>query len=194
MPASNSVTRTIRIERDVDEFLRKFGDREGVSVNLLVNKAIRRLVEWDIYAEKFGLVALPTSLVERMMNVLTDEEAADLGRWVGENLLSEFITFWFKEVSLQAMVIGFPRLESRYGRAFEYQEHVGDGRWTIILKHGSGPKWSVYYAELLRSAFKHLLKTDIDVEKTDDQVVARFGLQGVGTSSERTGSAAADRR
>src|SRR2546426_5593313 len=86
-PPSSSVTRTIRIERDVDDFLRKFGDREGVSVNLLVNKAIRRLVEWDIYAEKFGLVALPSSLIERMMDRLTDEEAGELGRWVGRNLI-----------------------------------------------------------------------------------------------------------
>src|SRR5207245_9940462 len=45
LPPSSSVTRTIRIERDVDDFLRKFGEREGVSVNLLVNKAIRRLVD-----------------------------------------------------------------------------------------------------------------------------------------------------
>jgi hypothetical protein len=174
---TSSVTRTIRIERDVDEFLRKFGEREGVSVNLLVNKAIRRLVEWDIYAEKFGLIALPSSLIERMMDRLTDEEAADLGRWVGKNLVPEFITFWFKEVSLQAMVIGFPRLQSRYGRAFEYEEQVNGGRWTIILKHSSGQKWSIYYEELLKTAFRDLLKTELQVERTDDQVVARFALR-----------------
>lgn len=177
MPPSSSVTRTIRIERDVDDFLRNFGEREGVSVNLLVNKAIRRLVEWDIYAEKFGLVALPTSLIEKMMDHLTDGEAADLGRWVGKNLVPEFITFWFKEVSLQALVIGFPRLQSKYGRVFEYEEHVHDGRWTIILKHGAGSKWSVYYEELLKTAFHDLLKTELQVDRTDDQVVARFSIR-----------------
>ena len=177
MPPSNSVTRMIRIERDVDEFLRKFGDREGVSVNLLVNKAIRRLVEWDIYAEKFGLVALPASLIQRLMDHLTDEEAAELGRWVGRNNVPEFMTFWFKEVSMQAMVVGFPRLTSRYGRAFEYEEHVKDGKWTVILKHGSGAKWSIYYEALLKSSFEDLLKTEVTIEKTDDQVVARFALR-----------------
>ena len=177
MPPSSSVTRTIRIERDVDEFLRKFGDREGVSVNLLVNKAIRRLVEWDIYAEKFGLVALPASLVERMMEHLTEEEAAELGRWVGRNVLPEFMTFWFKEVSLQSMVVGFPRLTSRYGRAFEYEEHAKDGKWTVILKHGAGSKWSIYYEELIRTSFKELLSTEVTTEKTDDQVVARFAFK-----------------
>lgn len=177
MPPSSSVTRTIRIERDVDDFLRKFGEREGVSVNLLVNKAIQRLVEWDIYAEKFGLVALPSSLIERMMDRLSDEEAAELGRWVGQNLIPEFITFWFKEVSLQAMVIDFPRLQSRYGRAFEYEEHVDGGKWTIILKHSAGSKWSVYYEGLLKTAFRNLLQTDLQIDKTDNQLVARFSLK-----------------
>ena len=177
MPPSSSVTRTIRIDRDVDDFLRKFGDREGVSVNLLVNKAIRRLVEWDIYAEKFGLVALPSSLIERMMERLSDDEASELGRWVGQNLIPEFITFWFKEVSLQAMVIGFPRLQSRYGRAFEYEEHVDGGKWTIILKHSAGSKWSVYYEALLKIAFRDMLQTDLLIEKTDNQVVARFSIK-----------------
>lgn len=176
MPASSSVTRTIRIDRDIDEFLRQFGEKEGVSVNLLVNKAIRRLVEWDVYADKFGLVTLPVSLVERLMNYLTLDEAREVGRWVGANLLSEFITFWFNEVTMSSVVVGFPRLQSRYGRAFQYEEHVKAGKWTIVLKHGSGAKWSAYYEELLRTAFKTLLKTEISVESTEDQVVARFSI------------------
>lgn len=176
MPASSSITRTIRIDRDVDEFLRKFGEQEGVSVNLLVNKAIRRLVEWDIFAEKFGLVTLPDSLVERLMDHLTLDEASAVGRWVGGNLLPEFLTFWFKEVSLSSLVVGYPRLQSRYGRAFEYEESVKAGKWTIVLKHGAGANWSAYYGELLKTGFSALLKTEITVDRTDDQIVARFSI------------------
>lgn len=177
MPPATSVTRTIRIDRDVDEFLRKFGERESVSVNLLVNKALRRLVEWDIYAEKFGLVELPARLIERIMEKLTEEEAREIGRWVGQKLLPEFITFWFKEVNMQSMVVGYPRLQSRYGGAFEYEERVKAGKWTIVLKHGGGAKWSAYYEEFLKTAFRDLLKTEITVEKSEDQVVARFDLR-----------------
>jgi hypothetical protein len=176
VPSSSSITRTIRIDRDVDEFLRKFGEREGVSVNLLVNKAIRRFVEWDIYADKFGLVTLPDSLVERLMDHLTIDEAKEVGRWVGANLLPEFITFWFKEVTLSSMIIGFPRLQSRYGRAFEYEESVKGGKWTLVLKHGGGANWSAYYEELFKTGFSKLLKTEISVDQTEDQIVARFSI------------------
>lgn len=174
MPDGASITRTIRIDADTDRFLREFSDKEGVSVNFLVNRALRRLVEWDIYAEKFGIVALPSAVVTKMMEHLTEEEAADLGRWVGKNLLREFLTFWFKGVTLEALVEGFPRLSSQYGKAFEYQGHEEGGRWTLVLKHGNGMRWSIYYEALLKSAYLELLDTVIVTEKTENQVVARF--------------------
>jgi hypothetical protein len=177
VPASSSVTRTIRIERDVDEFLRKFAEREGISVNFLVNKAIRRLVEWDVFAEKFGMVALPGSLLVKVMDSLSDGEAADLGEWVGKNLLPEFLTFWFKEASLQTVVMGYSRLSARYARAFEYEERAKEGKWTVVFKHGSGMRWSRYYEALVRTALGGLLKgAEIKTERTDDQVIARFSL------------------
>lgn len=176
MTQGGTVTRTIRIDTDTDRFLREFSDKEGVSVNFLVNRALRRLVEWDVYAERFGIMALPAAMVTRMMQHLTEEEAADLGRWVGKYLLREFLTFWFKEVNLQTLVLGFPRLSSQYGKAFEYEEHVDAGRWTIILKHGNGMLWSIYYETLLKTAYLELVDTVIVTEKTENQVVARFSV------------------
>jgi len=109
-----------------------------------------------------------------MMSYLSDEEAKEMGRWAGQNLVKDFLTFWFKEVSVTTLVKGYPALESKYGKSFEYEEHVDGGRWTIILKHGRGIKWSFYYEELLRSVFEQLLKKEVKTERTEDQVVARF--------------------
>jgi hypothetical protein len=109
-----------------------------------------------------------------MMSYLSDEEAKEMGRWAGQNLVKDFLTFWFKEVSVTTLVKGYPALESKYGKSFEYEEHVEGGRWTIILKHGRGIKWSHYYEELLRSVFEQLLKKEVRTERTEDQVVARF--------------------
>ncbi len=176
MPASSSVTRTIRIDKDVDEFLRKYAEQEGISVNFLVNKGIRRLVEWDVFADKFGMISVPNTLLTKMMDHLTDAEAEALGAWVGSNLLPEFLTFWFKEVSLQSVVMGYSRLTARYARAFEYEERAKEGRWTIVLKHTGGARWSLYYSALLRAALQAVVKSEIRMETTDHEVIARFSL------------------
>jgi hypothetical protein len=169
-----AVTRTIRLDGDTDRALSTLAEKERVSVNFLVNRALRKFIEWDVYAEKFGFVSMPASLITKMMSYLSDEEAKEMGRWAGQNLVKDFLTFWFKEVSVTTLVKGYPALESKYGKSFEYEEHVEGGRWTIILKHGRGAKWSYYYEELLRSVFEQLLKKEVKTERTEDQVVARF--------------------
>lgn len=174
--ATRSVTRTIRIDEEADKFLQGFAQEEGVSVNFLINRALRKYVQWDTYADKFGMVSLPGSLVAKIMDLLTEEEARELGRWVGQNLVKEFITFWFKEVSLRVLVKGYPQLTAQYGGAFEYEEHSEGGRWVLILKHGMGTKWSAYYEELFRAVFRDVFESDVKVETMENQVVVRFSL------------------
>lgn len=183
--APATTTRTVRLEQEVDGALHSLAADEGVSVNFLVNRALRRLVEWDSYAERFGIVSLPAAQLERMMEYLTEDQAKELGAWVGQNLVKEFLTFWFKDVSARTLVQSYPRLSSQYGRLFEYQEHSDNGRWTVVLKHGRGRKWTRYYEALVAGMFQEILGLAPLVESTDGQVVARFDLARVGAGHGR---------
>src|SRR3989441_8799748 len=118
MPGKASVTRAVRIEKDADERLRHLAEQGDTSVNTLVNRALRKFVEWDAYGEKFGFLTLPSAMLVKLMDCLTDEEARELGVWAGKNLVKEYITFWFKEVTPETLLEGFPRLLAKYGRAF----------------------------------------------------------------------------
>jgi hypothetical protein len=86
--------------------------------------------------------------------------------------------FWFKELTPETLLEGFPKLLAKYGRAFAYEELVEDDRRIIILKHGSGPRWSTFYEEMIRVAFREHLQRDVRVEKTENQVVVRLRLFG----------------
>jgi hypothetical protein len=160
----------------VDRSLQALAEERGVSVNFLVNRALRKFVEWDSHGEKFGIVSLPSAFVERVMGKLSAEQARALGEWVGRNLLKEFLVFWFKEASAKTLLKGYPRLAAQYGHAFDYEEHVEGGRWTIVLKHHGGRNWSAYYEELLKAVLKAVVNREATVETTEGQVVARFTL------------------
>src|SRR6267143_2187000 len=178
MPGKGSVTRSVRIEKDADERLRQLASQGDTSVNTLVNRALRKFVEWDAYGEKFGFITMPAVILVKLMDCLTDEEAAALGAWAGKNLLKEYITFWFTEVTPETLLEGFPKLLSKYGRAFTYEELVEDDRRVIILKHSGGPRWSMFYEETIKTAFHDLLQREVRVESSDNQVVVRFRLFG----------------
>ena len=93
--SNRSVTRTLRLEPALDAFLAQSAERAGVSPSSLVNQALRKFVEWDSYAEKYGVVSIPQSLVARLMHMLPEAKVREIGRWVGTTLVREFLTFWF---------------------------------------------------------------------------------------------------
>src|SRR2546428_14019287 len=95
-------------------------EREQFSFNLLANRALRKLVEWEDKAGKFGFIQVPTSLVEKVFSILTDEEARELGREAGTKTIPEMGLFWFKKFSPENALKTFGMVGS-YGKTVRVQ-------------------------------------------------------------------------
>jgi hypothetical protein len=168
--SNETVTRTFRIDADVDDKLGGLSSEGRVSMNQIANKALRRYVEWEANAEKFGTVTTSASTIRKFFDYLTVDQAKEMGSWWGENQAPGIITFWFKKFDFDSVLKALEFLGAQYGRAFT-SDYSFDGKsHTLIVKHDMGLKASIFYAEAVKSAFSHLgLGTDIFV--TDDQVI-----------------------
>lgn len=76
------MTRTLRLDEDVDEALERMAQERGESVNAIAGRALRKLVEWDRIAESVGLVVASSVTLGRLMDSQTREEARALGELV----------------------------------------------------------------------------------------------------------------
>jgi hypothetical protein len=166
-----TTTRAFRIDGTVDNQLREWAEREGVSVSFLANRALRRLVEWDMYADRFGFTALPREAFARIINLLPEGEVRELGRWVGENFYRGFTRFVFKQIDRDSVLEVIPKLTARYAKAFEYEEKQDGRRTVIVLGHGQGRKYSVYYEEVARALFVDFVGQGIRMEPQENAVV-----------------------
>ena len=164
-----SETRTIRLEGDTLLKLEELAKQDNVSISFIINKALRRHVEWEIYAEKFGFMMVFTAKMRRIYESLTDEEARELGRQSAQNEYSEFINFWFKKIDFETTLKALEVLGSEYARSFKF-EHSFDGKiHTIIFKHDRGPRTSAYYAEMARILFNRL-SLKVETVESDQQL------------------------
>jgi hypothetical protein len=181
--SSRSVTRTLRLDEDVEAGIVEMAEREQFSFNLLANRALRKLVEWDDKATKFGFIQVPTSIVEKVFNILSDDEARELGREAGANSLPEMVLFWFKKFNPENALKALEMIGS-YGNAFRVQYTIDGGTDTVVLKHDRGPRVSAFYGELFQSLFKPM-GAKVETHETDGQVVATItrpmGSVGNGT-------------
>lgn len=174
MVRKKHVTRSVRIDRDLDDRLREVADERGLSVNYIASLALRQFAEWDAYGDKFGLESLPGSCVAKLFDYLPEEKVRELAQWVGSDLLRQFTLFWFRDTSLETILQAYPRLMGDYGNFFEYEERNDEGQVVVILKHGLGNHWSLFHGEVIRTAFDRLLRKPVKVEETVNQVTVRF--------------------
>ncbi|TMI53527.1 hypothetical protein E6H13_03425 [Candidatus Bathyarchaeota archaeon] len=165
----SSETRTIRLEGDILFKLEELANQENVSISFIINKALRRHVEWEIYAEKFGFMMVFTAKMRRIYESLTDAEARELGRQSAENEYSEFINFWFKKIDFDTTVKALELLGSEYARSFRFEHSFDGSMHTIIFKHDRGPMTSAYYAEMAKVLFNRL-NLKVDTVESDQQV------------------------
>ena len=87
----------MRIDTEVFEQLDELAERDKISVNVIANQALRKHVEYDAYAEKFGLVTISKGLLKTLFSLMSEEKARDLGRKSGEQTWVALVTFWFKK-------------------------------------------------------------------------------------------------
>ena len=107
-----------------------------------------------------------------MMEFLSDQNATQLARTTGALLARELIQFMFKELSLAAVLKHFELQGVHFVNHHFDQKGEGDSH-TIIIRHTMGPKWSIYYDELIRSLFNEL-NIPIEVERLENHVTGRF--------------------
>jgi hypothetical protein len=164
--------RTVRLDGDLVITLEERARQDNVTLSSLVNKAVKKSIEWDHNAEKFGFTSVSGTTLRKLFERLSDEDARKLGEDRGQNELPEFITLWFKKVDFETAIKALELLGS-YGRAFRFDYSQDGMTHTIILKHDRGLNASAYYAEALKSLFKSL-GLHVETIESDLQVTAEI--------------------
>lgn len=163
-----SVTRTVRLDEDVDRMFQNLSDKEKTSINHLVSKALRRYAEWDVHAERFGFLTVGTKMLAKLFNRLTDEEARELGREVANNAGPEFINFYFKKYNYDT-VIKTVQILGQYGKMYTFETSFDGKTRVLVLKHGRGPRTSAYLAQAMGGLFQRL-GVKPEITETEGQV------------------------
>ena len=151
-----AVPTTFRIDADVFDAINALAEKERTSVNAIVNRALRKHVEWDVFAEKFGLLSVTKGTIKHLFDLMTDKQAREMGAIYGSSLAPEFITFWFMKFDFQTILKALDLLGSRYGKLFDFDYVVDGNVYTLFLRHDRGMKHSIYYEEAAKALFGRL--------------------------------------
>jgi len=167
-----TVTRTFRISEDWDTVLQKEAGEQGVSVNVLMNKILRRYALFERWADKYEVIHIMPRTLERILEVASDEDLAKAGRTEGAVRPMDSLTMMGQRVSHDSLV---SLVKEFYGgtdfaRWFACEYHPELSSEVFHLRHRLGSKWSVFVQNYLTAMFETLLKTRVESTALDEAV------------------------
>jgi hypothetical protein len=172
--AKQTVMRSVRISRELDDVLRRDAESRGISFSSLVSEIFTKYSEWDRLADKFGAVTLSKGAYRGMWEIIGKEKAASMGKENGSKRATEVAHFWFKRLNTKTF-LKLIELFAKYRKIFEYEVESRDEReYTITVHHEINEAYSIYLENWFESAIKAFVGVTPRTEASLNSIVITF--------------------
>ena len=169
------MTRTLRLDDEVDTALEKMAEERGESVNAIAERTLRKLVEWDRLAENAGLVVISSTTLGKLMDSQTPEQARALGEFVGKDVWTPVVISRYGEVTLEHVLKSI-ELIARYMGRFDFIYSTEGTKRVVTIRHSGGMKWSEFYLGAATSLFSHALGLALKPLMTEELISVEFQM------------------
>lgn len=167
-----SDTISFRLDNLVLEKIRKESEKQGVSINVLVNQILKRYTEWDMFESKVGMIPVARPILDSLFKKLTKGETVDLAKKVGSEIVRDIATFMKGSMDLESFTSWFETRMQMSG--FDINHNIKNDTHTYIIKHDLGENWSLYHKTVLELIFRNVLERPIHIETNARMITLKF--------------------
>ena len=162
---------TLRFRNGILNSLRREAKQKRINVNTLCSQILADHTEYSSYASTSGMISFPKSLLMTMMERLNEDEVEKLSEHIAKNDFKDLILLLKGQYSLKSYldtVEAWLRISN-----FQYSYNVDrDNKYTLVIQHDMGKRWSLYFEKLFSHAFHslNLAGSRMQCEVTDNIV------------------------
>lgn len=177
-----STVATFRIPDTLIEKLRREAASERISLNVLVNQVLDRHTEWDIYAEKLGMLSMGKSIYKALLESADEQLLVEKGKMAGLKL-KDFLIFKYKRADLESFMDLISNMKREFGIG-EIEISRQGPSIMLVLNHDFGRAHSIFFASIADTAIQSLLGMKPKLQLTDDSIVAEFVMSPTPMNSQ----------
>ncbi len=157
-----TITRTFRIRKEWDDVLQEEASRQGVSVNVLLNKILRKYSLYSRWNDRSNDTSLPQRTLREILKTVQVENLAEAGTKSGALDAINIVNAMGLTVDYDSFVylmtehLGGPN----FARWFHCFHHTQGTKDIFHLQHDFGHEWSVFLERYVLSFLRSLTDTD----------------------------------
>ena len=175
-PPKKEKTRSItyRLPEKLVEELETESMEKNISQNVLVKQILEKYVQWDRFAEKIGMIPVPTNILERLGKEMVGKDIDNILK-VLLPMIKESVLFMKGKYDLRRCI---ETLEDYMRASGMKSDHRIDGEvHQFIIQHELGIKWSLLTEKLFREICHEFLpEMNLKFQTTAKTVIATIPL------------------
>ncbi|MDE1871937.1 MAG: hypothetical protein KGH99_00485 [Thaumarchaeota archaeon] len=170
-------TITFRLDDDTIHRLRDLSKVQEVSTNTLVNQALKKFIDWDVYLPRSGFVILSKPVLKKLFDGMDEKSVVEIASTIGKEGIEDIALFMRGKVDLTSFISWYEIL--MINSSVQISHLVDNGFHNMVLKHDLGRKWSLYQKTILELIFKELFHQKIELECDKNTVRIMFTDDGI---------------
>ena len=157
-----TITRTFRIRQEWDSVLQEEASRQGVSVNVLLNKILRKYSLYSRWDDQNNDITLPQRTLKEILSTVSVESLAEAGTRSGTLDAINLVNAMGLKMDYDSFVylitehLGGPH----FARWFHCFHHTQGNKDIFHLQHDFGHVWSVYLEQYLLAFLSSMTHAD----------------------------------
>jgi hypothetical protein len=170
-----TITRTFRIKGEWDDVLQEESERQGVTINVLVNKILRRYSLFSRWIDRNSDIILPQRNLREIINEVPNEKLAEIATNSGAPAVMDILGM----IGCEANYDSFSYLlTEHYGgpnfaRWFKCFHNTQGAKDLFHLQHDLGRGWSVFLDNYFTAFLRSLNKVDAETKDYDYAVTLK---------------------
>lgn len=172
-------TITFRLDDDTIHRMRGLSRMQEVSTNTLVNQALKRFIDWDVYLPRSGFVILSKPVLAKLFDNLDEKFVVEIASTIGREGIEDIVLFMRGKVEMNSFISWYETL--MINSSVQISHLVDNGFHTMVLKHDLGNNWSLYQKTILELIFRELLQKKIEIECDKNTVRVMFTDDEIGS-------------
>ena len=164
-----TVGRSFRIAEEMLEVLNEEAERQGISVNSLMNRLLQQYA-FLRYMLRYGAITLTRKGFAAILESCPEESIRENGRNAGSTIAEDLSRTMGAPTTYSFLVFLIEKLVSGFAGWFECDHHIKRDKEIFHLRHDLGTNWSIYLAEISAEIFRSSLNKEIKTEILGDSV------------------------
>jgi hypothetical protein len=174
VPNPKSISITFRFPTSLFHELKEEAVHKQISLNTLLNQIVTSHVEWHAHASKAGFMTVRRTLVEKLMDPLSEEEVDRMAKDMARELRDASLLMVRKHTE-KSLLEFMERWVKTSG--YSYRHIVEDNHHTYIIQHDMGYKWSYYLNRLFSYVAEEAAINKPEIKSSDKMLVVNLKVK-----------------